>query len=73
MAATTDTRVVATRLPDQLLAVLERRLRDYEKTLARLGIAAKVTRSDVIRACIAESMDREPGERPAKQAARSGT
>ena len=71
MATTTDTRVVATRLPRQLLARLEHRLRDHERKLGRLGIATKVTRSDVIRACIAESMDREPDERPAKQAARS--
>ena len=66
-------RIVATRLPDPLLSWLEARLSDHKTTLARLGIAANVTRSDIVRSCIAEAMEREPGERPSVQAPRSRT
>ena len=59
--ATKQHRIVATRLPDTLHAWLEARLRDYRTKLTRLGIAAKVTRSDIVRSCIAEAMEREPG------------
>ena len=69
--ATKQHRIVATRLPDPLHAWLEARLRGYKLTLNRLGIAANVTRSDVIRSCIAESMEREPGERPTEGASGS--
>ena len=68
--ATKLNRIVATRLPDPLHAWLEARLRGYKITLDRLGIAATVTRSDVVRSCIAEAMEREP-ECRAEQASAS--
>lgn len=71
--ATKHHQIVATRLPDPLIAWLEYRLREYRTKLGKLGITATVTRSDVVRSCIAEAMEREPGERPSEQAPRSRT
>ena len=59
--------IVATRLPDTLHAWLEYRLREYRTKLGRLGITATVTRSDVIRSCIAEAMERDLGDSLAGQ------